>query len=925
MTTWSKDVFISYAKRDRETANRLREILREQFGDAVWMRDFDLDSGDLVYNVLSEAVSEARWLIILLSAKSVKSQWLQYEANYATIRALQDDENFRIILIRLEECEYPKHLEIAFSKLYTVDLTLKNDPLDAFIDVADYLEKAENLPSEKLVYEGRGADTDRISLIARRNKIIFIIGWRGIGKTVFVANSIKPLFKKRPLVVNLTIGHFHDLLARQIIQQARLTLQPRNHGRLSDLEFLNLAIDALKVHAGRFFLLLDNAQNGLDNSNRLLPYLSDFLTAFQSANLDTHVLLATTRSPDYPEEISKTTEVYRLGVIADEYIEDIICQWLESCDKLNQIMGTQEMKQLVRVVGGHPLAAKRMSSYLRFKSADQLLTAVRRERFQLGFAEYVLRATQSDLSELHRLILQILAMIREPITQTDMMQVTVLSNKYSLDLIHQARWELSDWFLIEQTGELMFLHGFLLTYFGNQLRKEENLQKDIASEFGLYAHKKTLELDKYLDENFVSLDEQAKIDLSNEVFRYAVAADRLLRIVGLDELADGLPIRTKGVLRGLVYYFYQDVGDYRKALEYTEKWLDVNPDDPDIKLYRIRCYRKLGGTKENLDKARELIAEMEKEVSSLQFAIRLLRERALIAQQEGDTELAKSYFRQAIKMDSRVKPYSEIYAGLARIRIKEADNLPEFTLEKQEIADESVELLEVAKLEPDNFYRFHLDAYVEALIQAGEDDKAYPLLTEALEYRPEDEKLNFRMAEVLRKRKAFDEAIQYAEVAQKQGYAPSILTHANIFFDKAVQLNEQGKRQKSLELLQKATKKISIYKQQYGNKVSEYNMEVADTIQCKIHRMRSELDEALSLIYVYRNSNDPYTVYEHALLYVLRSDRSSTQQKYADALSDIRDAIDRIRAYRYKLPVQLEELLALALDKQSNLERIFSI
>jgi tetratricopeptide (TPR) repeat protein len=924
MATPSKDIFIAYSENEREVALKFREVLVAQFGDEVWMRDFDLDAGDLIFDVLNEAVTNAKWLIILISREAVKSQWLRYEANYGTLRSLQQDDDFKIIVVRLEDCSYPKHLEIAFDNLYIVDLSNEDDVIDGFIDITEYIKKTQNISSQQVIYEGRGADSDKLSLISKRNKFIFIVGWRGIGKTTFVENSIKSLLKKTSISVSLTSGHSHDLLSRQIIQKLRIQ-QPIHQGNISDSEFIGIAVDALKTHSNRFFLFLDDVQNGLDNSNRLLPYLADFLIACQDADLKTHVILATTRNPDFPEDVTKSTDMYRLGVLNNEYTEEIIYQWLENSENLRALHLSAEMPQLLKVIGGHPLAAKRMALYLRNKTPEQLLVIARRERFQLGFAEYILRSTQNELSDIHRLILQILAIIREPVTQTDIMQIKALSVNYSLEEIHEARWELLDWFLIEQTGELMSLHGFLRTYFRNQLRNKDQLRHEIALDYGDYAYKKALDLDAELTEKINIIGEQTKIDLSNAIFRYAIAADRLLRVVGKDELADKLPIRVKGVLRGMVYYFYQELEDYSKALNYAEKWLEINPNDSDIRLYQIRCYRKLGSN-ENLNEARRIIARMEQEDHRLQFKVRLVREKALIAQREGDYELSKSYFREAIKIDSRTVPYSDVYVGLARLLIREADNLPDWSIEKQEIADESIELLEVAKREPDNFYRFHLDIYVEALIEAGQEGKAFPLLLEALDYRPDDGKLNFRMAEIRRERKEFEEALHYVEIAQKQGFAASILTHANIFYDQAVLQMEKGKRNDAIELLNKALEKVSIYKRQYSDRESSnFGIEVADTIQSKIYRLKGDLDAALQAIKPYLKSSDPYTIYEQSLLYSLKSDKAAAQSRYADALAHIRDAIEHISRYKYKLPPQLKDLLDTASDKEVQFKSILGI
>ena len=88
----SKNIFIAYSEKDREIAGSLREALLQLFGNDIWMRDFDLDSGSLVVEALTDAAAEAKWFIILLSQSSTESQWLKTEADLATFRAIEDLE-----------------------------------------------------------------------------------------------------------------------------------------------------------------------------------------------------------------------------------------------------------------------------------------------------------------------------------------------------------------------------------------------------------------------------------------------------------------------------------------------------------------------------------------------------------------------------------------------------------------------------------------------------------------------------------------------------------------------------------------------------------------------------------------------------------------------------------------------------------------
>src|SRR6185369_1749434 len=78
------DVFISYAKGDRSRAAELASIL-ETKGLSVWW-DRDITPGRTFDDVIEEALTNARSVVVLWSAESVKSRWVRTEASAAAER-----------------------------------------------------------------------------------------------------------------------------------------------------------------------------------------------------------------------------------------------------------------------------------------------------------------------------------------------------------------------------------------------------------------------------------------------------------------------------------------------------------------------------------------------------------------------------------------------------------------------------------------------------------------------------------------------------------------------------------------------------------------------------------------------------------------------------------------------------------------------
>jgi hypothetical protein len=104
------DVFISYAKGDRARAAELASAL-EANGWSVWW-DRDIPPGRTFDEVIEEALTQARSVVVLWSAESVKSRWVRTEASAAAERGTLVPALIEPVTIPLE-----------FRRLEAADLT----------------------------------------------------------------------------------------------------------------------------------------------------------------------------------------------------------------------------------------------------------------------------------------------------------------------------------------------------------------------------------------------------------------------------------------------------------------------------------------------------------------------------------------------------------------------------------------------------------------------------------------------------------------------------------------------------------------------------------------------------------------------------------------------------------------------------------
>ena len=531
------------------------------------------------------------------------------------------------------------------------------------------------------------------------------------------------------------------------------------------------------------------------------------------------------------------------------------------------------------------------------------------------------------MKPLHVLLLQILSAVGEPMLIKDMLAVKAL-REHSLEDIHTARCELLDWFLIEQRFEMVSVHTFLGAYFRDQLSRQDSLLNSIASDFGHYAYEKAMELNSEL--TFLPLkghpghvDEDLEIQLSNEIFRYAVPAGKLLMSIGEDKLAQDLPIRIRGTLREMVFYYYQEKRDYTKAREYAEKWLKISPNDLEILLFQARCYRNQRDVS-GLEKAEMLIMRLENADNSkrfaARFAARIYREKALIAQFRGDIETAKNLFRKGIEIHTPY-PYPENRTGLAQLLLREAEELPYWSSNKDELVGEALQVLEKAREGSPIFDRFHLGTYIEALILAGQDETALPLLEQALRDREDDERLNYRMAEILRKKDILGKATDYARKAIAGGAQKAYLTLANILYSESQRLINEGDEDSSQEKLKEALNLLSLFRPEFG-----HDQEVSDAIASKVYRAMGDYATAREHVDKYQNTGNPYTIYEQCRIAMGGATSSITQNNYTEALTCLDSAKRRIEIYKLnrELSEPLQTLLGELLLEEERIRRIMN-
>lgn len=129
------DTFLSHAHADKSVVDRVHGWL-ERAGLKVWYDATHLSAGAKIASELGEAIVQCRSALVVMSKASVESRWVEDEWNLASVqRNRKATRDFRVIPLRIEDCEVPPFLEAT----KWVDLSGRLDDVTAWAEVLDAL------------------------------------------------------------------------------------------------------------------------------------------------------------------------------------------------------------------------------------------------------------------------------------------------------------------------------------------------------------------------------------------------------------------------------------------------------------------------------------------------------------------------------------------------------------------------------------------------------------------------------------------------------------------------------------------------------------------------------------------------------------------------------------------------------------------
>jgi hypothetical protein len=100
-------IFISYSSKDRSFVRSLtRRLWRERY--SVWLDEKELVPGDALATRLSEAIEQAKVVLVIVTPNSVASNWVKFELNKATERMVH--RNCRVVPVLRGDIKPPAEI-----------------------------------------------------------------------------------------------------------------------------------------------------------------------------------------------------------------------------------------------------------------------------------------------------------------------------------------------------------------------------------------------------------------------------------------------------------------------------------------------------------------------------------------------------------------------------------------------------------------------------------------------------------------------------------------------------------------------------------------------------------------------------------------------------------------------------------------------
>lgn len=463
------------------------------------------------------------------------------------------------------------------------------------------------------------------------NKFIFITGIYGIGKSALAEHATFQLFRKRLARFPITKGHDAQRLILEMSSRARIDLPSQDDTDEALISTCNKSINELNKLG--YIVFFDDVELALNDNGDLNTYFLKILNGL-SIEDNPPILISSTRDLNLDPNMRTSSQVIRVGPLEDKYIYSCLKRWIKTANPGGDLPNEDLLRLVVTELHGYPLATRFASHIIVKYSLEEAISNLSYfQNIRIDMVKQLIGRSRLKLTDLQMNILVFLTFGDTGLTQDDLRQLLGVD----IDELKPAINELVSYMFISiEEGRLQIL-SLMKDYFW-RYAQSKSIWKHVAELMAFYA-RDTLPAYDRKSEDFI---------------HYCAMAYRLFLLSNRFEDANRLAYYFKGEMREACIKLYH-AKDYRPSLEYANKWLDMMPNDSEIRLFKARCLIRL----DHFEEAEAELSELRK----LHFAQeKVAHVTGLLYKNKGEINKSIIYYKRGLDIRPDYLPLLRDYS-----------------------------------------------------------------------------------------------------------------------------------------------------------------------------------------------------------------------------------------------------------------------
>ena len=350
------EIFISYSSKEKEIASLVRETL-ENNGITCWMAPESIPASSGYAAEITEAIANAKVVVLILSYPSMESKWVAKEVDFAIC------ENKPIIPFRIDDSKLNRTFQLYLNNVQHIDAYKRiKMALGDLLDNVTALIGAKKEDSSRIYlkpayrepiynFMGRDRELEDISAAFDGHTVVALSGMGGIGKSE-VAKAYAVKAYKDGLYEIVSYADYKGTLKKTISQldfanfdEATFleSLQTRTDITSIEDELYKKKVGWLETHSKKALLIID----GMDN------YDDPDLGVLSRISID---VLMTTRCH------FSDLKTVRINPVPDDELVEVFYNFYEDGTRDEEEIAA--VKEIISLVSSHTLTVKLMGQFL---------------------------------------------------------------------------------------------------------------------------------------------------------------------------------------------------------------------------------------------------------------------------------------------------------------------------------------------------------------------------------------------------------------------------------------------------------------------------------------------------------------------------------------------------------------------------------